>query len=300
MHCTIALVTLALLAADPLGPGDHNRTVAVGELTRSYTVHVPRGHDPKKPTPVVLVFHGAGSNARQTIRLTGLSDKADAAGFLAVYPEGTGRFATWNAGNCCGNARRNAVDDVAFVRAILDELAGVANVDAKRVFATGISNGAMLSYRLASELSDRIAAIAPVSGTMGSETCDPKRPVSVMHFHGTADDFVPYDGGRAEKSLPTIRFLSVDHSIRAWVKADNCPDKPVVVELPNRAADGILVTRSTYGPGDDGAEVILYAIKGGGHTWPGHELPFGFLGKATKDISATDLMWDFFEKHPLK
>ena len=300
MFTAIAWLALAALAADPLAPGDHTRTLSVGQLERKFVVHVPPRHDPKQPTPVVLAFHGAGSNARQTIRMTGLSDKADAAGFLAVYPEGTGRFSTWNGGSCCGYAQRNGVDDVAFVRAILDDLASVATIDGKRVFATGISNGGILSYHLASELSDRIAAIAPVSGTMGGETCHPGRPVSVMHFHGTDDEFVPYVGGRGQKSLAGIRFTSVEHSIRSWVKADKCPDKPVVVELPNTSGDGILVTRSTYGPGDEGTEVILYSIKGGGHTWPGHELPFGFLGKATKDISATDLMWDFFQKHPLK
>ena len=126
------------------------------------------------------------------VRFCGLNEKADQEGFIAVYPNGTGRLEpmlTWNGGNCCGYAQWNNVDDVGFTRALLDDLAKVVNVDAKRVFATGISNGGIMCYRLASELSDRIAAIAPVSGTMGTLTCNPKRPVSVIHFHGTEDRF---------------------------------------------------------------------------------------------------------------
>ncbi len=300
MNSAIALLLWVAVAADPLGPGDHTRTLEIGGESRKYLVHVPPQPGSPKPLPVVLAFHGAFSNARQTVHLSGLSVKADSAGFLAVYPEGTGRIPTWNAGNCCGSAQLKGIDDVAFVQAILDDLGGVAKIDKQRVFATGISNGAMLSYRLASELSDRIAAIAPVSGTMGTETCRPTRPVSVMHFHGTEDDFLPYNGGRGHKSLPMLNFYSVDHSIRAWVKADACPEKPTVVDEPDKDGDGLIVTKQTYGPGKDGSEVVLYTIRGGGHTWPGRAMPIGFLGKSTKDISATDLMWEFFEKHPLK
>jgi polyhydroxybutyrate depolymerase len=194
----------------------------------------------------------------------------------------------------------NQVDDVGFVRSLLDDLARVVTVDAKRVFATGISNGGMICYRLASELSDRIAAIAPVSGPMGTETCSPKRPVSVMHFHGTDDQFAPFKGGKGSRSSVGINFYSVDHSIRAWVKADGCPEKPAVVQLPKKADDGTSVERATYGPGKNGSEVVLITIEGGGHTWPGREPRLNFLGKSTKNISANDLMWDFFQKHPLK
>src|SRR5262249_41276708 len=157
-----------------------------------------KSYDGTRPFPVVLAFHGGGSNAGQMVRFSGLNDKADQAGFLVVYPNGTGRLEqalTWNGGNCCGYAMLNKVDDGAFVRALLDDLGKVAKVDAKRVYATGMSNGAILAYRLASELSDRIAAIAPVSGPMGTEKCNPTRPVPVLHFHGTDDDFAPFKGG---------------------------------------------------------------------------------------------------------
>ena len=186
----------------------------------------------------------------------------------------------------------------AFLRALLDDLATVANIDAKRVFATGMSNGGIISYRLASELSDRIAAIAPVGGPMGTETCSPKRPVSVIHFHGTADEHAPFKGGKG-KGLSGTNFYSVDHSIKTWIKANGCPEEPVVTKLPDKADDGMTVTKKTYGPGKDGAEVVLIEIDGGGHTWPGQDPRVKFLGKSTKDISANDLMWEFFQKHSM-
>ncbi|MEX1026974.1 MAG: PHB depolymerase family esterase [Candidatus Paceibacterota bacterium] len=199
MTATCSFLLFSLLVADPLGPGDHTRTLMVGELERNYLVHVPAKYDHNKPMPVVLAFHGGGSNAEVMVQFSGMNTKADDAGFIAVYPNGTGRLArvlTFNGGNCCGYAMRNKVDDVDFTRRLLDDLATVVNVDQKRVFATGMSNGGIITYRLASELSDRIAAVAPVGGPMGTETCDPKRPVPVIHFHGTDDEFAPFKGHR--------------------------------------------------------------------------------------------------------
>lgn len=285
--------------------GDHNRSLQVDNRTRTYLVHVPKSYVGSKPFPVVLAFHGGASNAEQMVRFCGLNDKADQAGFIAVYPNGTGRTAnllTWNGGNCCGYALQNQVDDVAFTRALLDDLASVVKVDQKQVFATGMSNGAIMSYLLASELSDRIAAIAPVAGPMGTEKCHPKRPLSVIHFHGTDDEFATFAGGRGRKSITKTKadFYSVEHSIRAWVKANGCPEKPREEILPDKAKDGTKVLRKTYGPGEDGTEVVLVTIEGGGHTWPGREPLLKILGKATRNISANDLMWEFFQKHPMK
>jgi polyhydroxybutyrate depolymerase len=193
----------------------------------------------------------------------------------------------------------NKIDDVEFTRRILDDLARSANIDPKRVFATGMSNGGIMSYLLASELSDRIAAIAPVGGPMGTETCKPKRSVSVIHFHGTDDEHAPFKGGKGKGPSGT-EFYSVEHSIQAWVKANGCEKEPVVMKLPDTAKDGTTITCKTYGSGKDGAEVVLIVIEGGGHTWPGQEPRLKALGKSTKNISANDLMWEFFEKHPIK
>ena len=298
----ITVLARVLVAGEtPLPPGDHTRTLKHDGRTRSYIVHIPFKYDSKQPTPLVLAFHGGGGNAQVMMRFYGLNDKADKEGFIVAYPNGTGRsenILTWNGGNCCGYAMQNNVDDVGFVRAVLDDLEKVAHIDNRRVFATGMSNGGILCYRLASELSDRIAAIAPVSGTMGTATCKPKRPVSVMHFHGTADEVVPFKGGQGSNRLTQqINFYSVEHSINAWAKANGCSEKPIVAEMPKKI-DDMAVQRKTYGQGKDGAEVVLFIIDGGGHAWPGRGR--GVLGKTTKNISADDLMWEFFKRHPMK
>ena len=264
MSSAVLLLLVVTASADRLQPGDHTRTLTVEKRERTYLVHVPKSYDDTKPTPVVLAFHGGGSHAEQMVRLCGLNEKADKEGFIAVYPSGTGRLPrmlTWNGGNCCGYAMQNKVDDVAFVRALLDELTKIATIDQKRIYATGMSNGAIISYRLASELSDRIAAIAPVAGPMGTETCSPKRPVSVMHFHGTDDEFAAFKGGPGPKSFSRTNFYSVEHSIQAWVKANGSPAEPKVEQLPDKADDGMTVTRKTYGPGRDGSEVVLLVIE---------------------------------------
>jgi len=297
----VLCIATAVVAAEQFRPGDHTLALTVGGLERSAIVHVPPQYDSAIPMPVVLAFHGGLANADNMVRFSGLSDKADEAGFIVVYPYGTGRLErmlTFNGGNCCGQAAANGVDDVEFTRRLLDEVANVCTIDTKRVFATGMSNGGIMAYRLASELSDRIAAIAPVGGSMGTQECSPTRPVSVIHFHGSADEFVPFDGGRG-KGLSGVRFFSVPHSIAAWVAADGCGPTPVTTALPDAADDGTTATRTAYAAGRDGSEVVLITIEGGGHTWPGRDTRLEALGKSTKDISANDLMWEFFQRHPM-
>jgi len=288
-------------AAEPLGVGDHTLSLAVGGLQRSAIVHVPPQYDRAVAMPVVLAFHGGGANADNMVRFSGLNEKADEVGFIAVYPDGTGRLErmhTFNGGNCCGQAATHGVDDVEFIRSLLDDVAEEFTIDPKRVFATGMSNGGIMAYRLASELSDRIAAIASVSGPMGTKTCNPTRPVSVIHFHGSDDELAPFHGGKG-KGLSGTDFFSVPASIAAWVEADGCAPQPVTTMLPDTSEDGTTVLRKTYGPGRDGAEVVLIVIEGGGHTWPGRAPRMPRLGKSTRDISANDVMWEFFERHPL-
>lgn len=304
MGCLIMFCLVVTAAEDnePLAPGDVTRMLTVDERERTYLVHVPESYDGGKAVPVVLVLHGGATNAQSMARFSGLNAKADKEGFLAVYPNGTGpipRVLTWNGGNCCGYSVRNKVDDVKFIRAVLDDLAQAANVDARRIFATGMSNGAIMAYRLADELSDRIAAIAPVSGAMGSDAPKPKRPVPVLHFHGTEDKFAPFAGGRGERSVTDTNHFSVQQTIDTWVKLNGCPAEPKVEKLPDTHEDGTTVTRAVYGPGKDGSEVILVTIEGGGHTWPGRPSRLVFLGETTTDISANDMMWEFFERHPL-
>jgi polyhydroxybutyrate depolymerase len=292
-----------LQADDPLAARDYTRKLVVHGRDRTYLVHVPGQYDARQPSPVVLAFHGLGSNAAQMVNFCGLSNKADEAGFIVVYPNGSLRvrnWLAWSAGTRFDDAQEQNIDDVEFVRQLLDDLARVATVDRDRVFATGMSNGAMLAYLLASELSDRIAAIAPVAGPMGTPECHPQRAVPVMHFHGLDDKFSPFQGGRGERSLTQTDFFSVAHSTDCWIKANGCRAEPVVVELPVQFDDGTSVARKTWGGGQNGAEVVLFEIAGAGHTWPGRkESPFS-LEKSTRNISANDAMWEFFQRHPRK
>lgn len=302
MSCVALLAMLMAVGDAGLRPGDHSRTVEVDGEQRRYLVHVPPRYDSAVATPVVLAFHGGGANAENMATFSGLSDTADEAGFIAVYPAGSGRFQrmlTFNAGNCCGHAAAAHVDDVAFTRALLDDLAEVVNVDRRRVFATGMSNGAMMCYRLASELSDRVAAIAPVGGPMGMQECKPGRPVPVMHFHGDADEFAPFEGGRGRGPSGT-EFYSVRHSVDAWVAANGCERTPVIERLADRQDDGTTVREERHGAGKEGSEVVLVVIEGGGHTWPGREPRLRSLGVSTRDISANGMMWKFFQRHPMR
>ena len=301
---TSLLLLAMLLEADDGGlrPGNHARTVRVGDLDRRYLVHVPPQYDPAEPTPLVLAFHGGGANAANMAAFSGLDAKADEAGFIVVYPEGTGRLSrmlTFNAGDCCGHAATKNIDDIAFTRALLDDLATAANVDDRRVYATGMSNGAMMTYRLGSELSDRIAAIAPVAGHMGTHRCRPGRPVPVIHFHGDADEFAPFEGGRG-RGLSGTDFQSVPRSVSAWVEVDGCRSDPEITHLADVEDDGTTVRVERHGAGRDGAEVVLVVIEGGGHTWPGREQRLRTLGRSTRDISANDMMWEFFQRHPME
>jgi len=178
-----------------LGHGDHQRSLMVDGIKRTYLVHVPKSYAPDKPTPVVLALHGAAMNGSMMVWFSGLSKKADEAGFIVVYPSGTGTgpFLTWNAGGFQGRMAEGRPDDVRFVSSLLDDLATVCSVDSKRVYACGMSNGGMMCYRLAAELSDRIAAIAPVAGTIAIGESKPKKPIPVMHIHGSKDTIVPFE-----------------------------------------------------------------------------------------------------------
>ena len=282
-------------AADSLST-EVRRVITVDGVKRTYLAHIPASVDRTKETPVVLVLHGAGTNGPITVMFSGMNSKSDAEKFIAVYPDGTGAgiFLTWNA----GGIGKSKVDDVKFLSAVIDDLALVAKIDPRRIFATGISNGAMMSYLLASELSDRIAAIAPIAGTMTTEKPTPSRSVPVMHFHGTADKIVPATGPGLN-TPKFITFKSVDESIKMWCEINGCETTPKVTQFPDIAEDGTTVKRFDYPAKVGGGDVVYIEIEGGGHTWPGQSAIVSFIGKSTKDISANDLMWEFFVAHPM-
>ena len=279
--------TTSTCAGRPALPqGDTTWTVSTDGGARTAIVHIPPGYSATSATPVVLNFHGYTESASEEESLTLMDAESDSAGFVVVYPQGTGALPSWNAGACCGTAVSENVDDIGFVNDLLDMLEADLCVDTRRVFATGMSNGGFFSQRLGCELADRIAAIAPVAGVMGMPTCAPSRPMPVMEFHGTSDPIVPYDGD----SL--IGYASVAATIAGWVARDACQGAPQTTYSHGDA------TCVTYEHCTAGSEVTLCTITGGGHTWPGGT-PLALLGKTSTDISATDAMWGFFQTHAM-
>jgi polyhydroxybutyrate depolymerase len=267
-------------AAATVLPGDSERSLAVGGMERSYLLHVPSGLADDQPVPLLLVFHGFSGTGDAMAVTTGFNDLADAYGFLAVYPNGLGPVGatSWNAGGCCGFAESNNIDEAAFVRKIISDLQVEANIDPKRIYAAGFSNGAFLAYRLGCELSDVLAAVAPVAGVLLNNPCLPPQPVSVLHIHGMADLSVPYSGNSTPAASGV--FESVQQSIAAWVQLDGCPPTPDV------ETNG-LATHTVYSPCKNGTAVELYALKGIGHTWPPAEI-----------LPASQIIWNFFVAHP--
>jgi polyhydroxybutyrate depolymerase len=276
---------------DALGQaaGTESKRLEFGGRTRRYFVHPPKGYDGKTPLPLVLVLHGAVQGAVNVERMSGMSAKADKENFLVAYPNGTsgsGLAPTWNAGACCGYALAHKVDDVGFLRALIDRLERDYTIDPKRIFATGISNGGMMSYRLACELAERIASIAPVEGAQDI-MCRPSGPVSVLVFHGTADLLVPYNGGTTPFQIgPKRTDTPVSATVAFWVKQDGCSATPKQEETSQLRID-------TYSGCKDGTGVALYTIPRGHHMWPGTRL-------SHNDVPATDIMWSFFAAHPKK
>ena len=265
----------------PKMAGDSVIKFQVAGVERQARVHLPTGYDETHLLPVVLNFHGSESMAVQQELYSGLDAKADAAGFIAVHPEGVG--GSWNAGTCCDPAVKDKVDDVAYVRELINQLEQQFCVASRRVYATGMSNGAELAHRLACELPDRIAAIAPVAGGNLMTTCEPSRPIAILHMHGTADTEVPFEGDADHPPIPD--------TIAGWVERNGCTGDAVqTFKQGDTHCD-------THKNCKGGVEVTLCTIEDGGHTWPGG-VDIAFLGKTTHDLIANDAMWDFFQRFP--
>jgi len=278
-------------------PGDYKRSLTHDGRERSYLLHIPPAYRSGKPLPLVIMLHGGGGNAENAARMTGLSSKADKEGFIVVYPNGTGQLKsgllTWNAGHCCGYAFEKKVDDVGFIKTLIERLQRQFDIDSKRIYATGMSNGAMMAYQLGCKLSDMIAAIALIAGSFGVENCQPEFPLSVIIFHGTADEHVLYEGSKSKKSLDKRERVDrpVSYAVSFWVKHNDCST------IPQRQGKGNII-QETYTGFRDGVEVVLYTIKGGGHAWPGRKKGRFEGDESTQEISATYLMRDFFIWHP--
>jgi polyhydroxybutyrate depolymerase len=288
-----------------LGPGNHELTLWSGGKERRYLLHVPPSYQARNPAPVVVMLHGGGGTADGARRETGWDEEADQEGFLSVFPQGLPPLPDrpssfllnppkWNDGANRSPAAREE-DDTAYIRAVLDDLAKKANIDPNRIYVTGFSNGASMTFRLGVELNDRLAAIAPVSGHLFLNDIRLGYPLPLLFVIGTEDPLNPLAGGqvktpwgRTEQKEPAL------NSVTAWVEAVGAIEQPHVF----LDADGVMGV--LFGPGREDAVVVYYTIEGAGHTWPGglSLLPETMVGKRTDKLNATDVIWEFFKSHP--
>lgn len=275
------------------------RSIKVGDKDRYYMIHVPKSYQQAKPAPLLLALHGGGGNMELQAgdRFYKVISKSEKEGFIAIFPNGyskfpSQKFATWNAGNCCGDARDTNSDDVSFLRALIHEVRSKYNIDSKRIYSIGMSNGAMMSYRLACELSDVITGIGAVAGTDNTTTCTPKNPISVMHIHAKDDTHVLFNGGAGEDAFKdktkVTDFASVPATIGKWVKLNECNP------TPKRVLDKKGAYCDQYSKCKNNVKVELCVTENGGHSWPGGMKPRGVGPRPSDAISATDTIWSFF------
>lgn len=272
-----------------------------------YKIYLPSSYNPSETYPLVFVFHGGGGNADNIEDTTNFTQKALKEKFIVVYPYGTGLLKkvllTWNCGFCCGYALRKNIDDIGFVRSLYEHILNNYPINTSRVYATGISNGGIMSYYVGAALSDIFAAIAPVAAQIGGQATeddeiwqipDPDYPVSVIAFNGMKDTRVPYYGGRPlNGSAHVYSWMSTNESISFWVEHNGCNTTPE----QNVSESGNIII-DTYSEGLNGTEVKLVTIVDGNHSWPGGKKGWKNGPEPTQEINATDMMWEFFKDHP--
>jgi polyhydroxybutyrate depolymerase len=307
MRLTVALCLVACALVVPAGasasqdevlPGTTTfESVEVDGVQRDALVYVPSSAPTATPLPVILIFHGRGFDMLHTVHALGFRQEAERAGFIAVVPNGSSSLLPNGARSCCGwNDGRptwgdqQPPDDVTFVSRLLDLLVEKYPVDAKRIAAAGVSNGAFMSYRLACEMSDRVSAVAAIAGTRDNAACPSMRHVSVLSIHGTADPLSPYAGGPDSRNL----FVpAVVDTTRFWQQSNGCPSGAEI-----RMLSSVVEVRA-YGPCRGGTAVQQVTINGGMHCWPGVELdaPYCLSGGPHMALDATALLVQFFMTH---
>ncbi len=281
-----------------LTAGDYTFSLSRPNHNRQYMVHIPKSYNPNQPAPLVLSLHGGGGNMeyQATDKYYHLVSKSEEARFIAVFPNGYSRFrsgklATWNAGICCGKARDENIDDVSVIKAVVADIKTRVNIDSNRIYANGMSNGGMMSYRLACELTDTFAAIASVAGTDGTQSCKPSRPISILHIHALDDDHVLFNGGSGVKSKTHADFLPVPDTIQKWVRINACQPTPQrVLEVKGAYCD-------LYAQCQNNTQVKLCVTETGGHSWPGGTKVRGNAVGSTA-IKANDIIWQFYQDNP--
>jgi len=266
-----------------------SRSIIVGKQNREYVLVIPSTYDEKTPLPLFFDFHGSGSTPEQQIAYSDFKRLAEKKEFILVAPKGLhGNYgrASWNT-----TMDPQSVDDIGLIKSIIKELTRELKIDEKRIYAAGMSGGARMSSRAACELSYIFAAIAPVAGIQFPDDCTPSRAISVITFHGKKDRVNHYE--LREESRPYWK-KGVEDSVARWVKRNNCKQDPHIEKISD------VVTKLTWNKCNDEAEVVFYQIEDGGHTWPGSPIVLDspWAGKTNSDINASELIWDFFEKHP--
>jgi len=260
-------------------------------LNRSYILYVPENYTGDEVVPLVLNFHGYTSNAKDQMGYGDFRPIADQEGFIIVHPQGSLLEGETHF-NVGGWTLESTVDDVGFTASMLDKLEEEYNIDPKRIYSTGMSNGGYMSFLLACQLSERIAAIASVTGSMTPQTfnfCDPKHPMPIMQIHGTQDAVVPYGGANWSKPISEV--------LNYWVEFNACSISAQLTDLPDHnLEDGSTVQRQEYGDCKNNAQTIHYRIDKGGHTWAGSSF---WVPKTNYDMNASEVIWAFFAQYDL-
>ena len=278
---------------------DFTANLIVENRQRTFRVHQPQSVAENRA--LIIAFHGTGINGQRMAEFCNLNSLADESDFIVLYPDGSGKNDTslqWNTGHPASYATRHQVNDLEFVKKLIDWSIQHLQVNPGRVYLAGMSSGGILCYELAIQISSQIAAVASVAGTL----CDFGRPpaaIPVIHFHGTNDSHVPYEGGRGDRNLTKIEFASAANTIDWWAKANQCTHRRM--QRPRITInDGTWIIREAYLNSAEEERVILFTIKNGGHTWPGStwsEAAAHSLGTTTLNLHANQEIWSFFQKH---
>lgn len=270
--------------------------LSVEGYSRYFLLNLPPNYYESSDFPLVIALHGAGGSALQCERDYKLTEKANSKNYVIVYPEGVRsdgvlRFRTWNAGGCCDFAAQNNVDDVGFINLLIDKLIANYKVNPQRIYITGMSNGAMMAYRLACEIPEKIAAIAPVSGTMVTTSpCNPSRAVPVLHIHSELDKKVPPLGGYG---IAGYYFPPADSVLKVWSAVDTCDSTEPTVSVFET------YTRYQWQNSRTNLHIEYYLTKDGGHAWPGGIKSRDRADDPSTAVNANDLIWEFFENYKL-
>lgn len=283
----------------PGGTTELGSLVTADGRTRTYRVYVGSSLPAAGPVPLLLAFHGGGGSGAQFQANSGFDGLAESKGFLVVYPDGVGSAAgadalrTWNGGACCGPAARFDVDDVGFVRLLIEDLRSSYPIDGDRVYAAGHSNGAILAYRLACELADQLDAVGFQAGDLELDVCAPAAPAALLHIHGSADRNLPIGGGVGPDSMSGVAFRAARFSIETYAAATGCEGTSHTSVDPDNA--DVSITEWTHC--DGGVDVRLLAVAGAGHTWMGSS-PRSDAVAPYPHLDASSEIWEFLAANP--